>query len=75
MQLLQSHYKKNIYASKQDNWHLVEIHRPVEVAHAGFFDGAFVGQRECYDDANTVPALLLTHITPKGTHLIKPCMF
>lgn len=75
MQLFQFHYKRNIYESKQDSWHLVEVRRPVKEYHADCFDGAFVWQHELCDDANTVPALLQTHITPKGTLLIRPCMF
>jgi hypothetical protein len=75
MQLMRARCKKNIYESKQDSWHLVEIRRPVKAAHADCFDDVFVWQRERRGDANTVPALLQTHITPKGTLLIKPCMF
>ena len=75
MQLLLSRYRWSIYENKQDNWHLVANHRPVKEDHTDCFDGAFVWQREFCGDANTVPALLQTHITPKGTLLIRPCMF
>jgi hypothetical protein len=70
MQLLRSRCKKNIYESKQDNWHPAENRHLVEADRMGF-DCVFVWQ---HDDANTVPALLQTHITPTGTHLIKPYM-
>ena len=75
MQLFLSHYKRNIYENKQNSWHLVEIRCPVKADHVDCFDRAFVWQHELSGDANTVPALLQTHITPKGTLLIRPCMF
>ena len=74
MQLLRSRYMKNIYESKQDNWYPAAIRFFAAVDHDCFAFG-FAWQHEWYGDANIVPALLQTHITPKGILLIRPCMF
>jgi hypothetical protein len=65
---------KNIYESKQDNWHPVVIRRSAATDLADCFGDVFVWQYE-YGDASIAPALPQTHITPKGTPQIRPCMF